>query len=105
MSAPPTTRPSTAPIAPIAPNTAVAVLRAGPFGNVVATSAIAGRHDDRGGRAMQQPGQNEHGPVPGDAADRRGEGEQRDSDDQGALATDGVTERPPSRIRPPEASA
>ena len=39
MSAPPTTRPTTAPRAPIAPNTAVAVLRAGPFGNVVATSA------------------------------------------------------------------
>ena len=41
---------------------------------------------------MQQPGQNEGTPVPGDAADGRGDGEQRDSDDQGALAPDGVTE-------------
>ncbi len=39
MSAPPTTRPITEPIAVMAPNTAVAALRAGPLGNVVATSA------------------------------------------------------------------
>ena len=39
MIAPPTTRPITAPTPAIAPNTAVAALRSGPFGNVVATSA------------------------------------------------------------------
>ena len=39
VSAPPTTRPITEPIAVIAANTAVAALRAGPFGKVVATSA------------------------------------------------------------------
>ena len=38
-SAPPSTRLSTELTLPIAPNTAIAVLRAGPFGNVVATSA------------------------------------------------------------------
>ena len=38
-SAPPTTRPITEPTPVIAANTAVAALRAGPFGNVVATSA------------------------------------------------------------------
>ena len=39
VSAPPTTRPSTEPIPVMAANTAVAALRAGPLGNVVATSA------------------------------------------------------------------
>lgn len=39
VSAPPTTRPITDPTAVIAANTAVAALRAGPFGKVVATSA------------------------------------------------------------------
>ena len=39
VSAPPTTRPITEPIAVIAANTAIAALRAGPFGKVVATSA------------------------------------------------------------------
>jgi hypothetical protein len=39
VSAPPTTRPITEPTAVIAANTAVAKLRAGPFGKVVATSA------------------------------------------------------------------
>ena len=39
MSAPPTTRPITEPTPVIAPNTAVAALRAGPLANVVATSA------------------------------------------------------------------
>ena len=39
MSAPPTTRPITEPTPVIAPNTAIAALRAGPLANVVATSA------------------------------------------------------------------
>ena len=51
-----------------------------------------GRCDDRGGHALQQPGQNEGAPVPRDGAHGRGDGEQRDPDDKGALAADGVTE-------------
>ena len=39
VSAPPTTRPSTEPMPVIAAKTAVAALRAGPLGNVVATNA------------------------------------------------------------------
>jgi hypothetical protein len=39
VSAPPTTKPITEPTPVIAPNTAIAALRDGPFGNVVATSA------------------------------------------------------------------
>ena len=41
---------------------------------------------------MQQPGQNEDAPVPGDAADGRGDSEQPDPDDEGALAADSVTQ-------------
>ena len=41
MSAPPATRPTTDPTLAIVPNTTIAVLRSGPFGNMVATSAIA----------------------------------------------------------------
>ena len=92
MSAPPATRPTTDPTLAIVPNTTIAVLRSGPFGNMVATSAIAVGVTIRGGHALQEPGQNEHTPVPGDAAHRRGDGEQRGADDQGALVTDGVTD-------------
>ncbi len=49
VNAPPTTRPITDPIAVIAPNTAVAVLRAGPRANVVAISA------NPVGEAMAEP--------------------------------------------------
>ena len=46
------------PTPPIPANTAIAVLREGPCGNVVATSAKQVGRDDRAGHAVQQPGQN-----------------------------------------------
>ena len=56
VSAPPTTMPTIDPTLTIVPNTTIAVLRAGPFGNVVATSAIAGRPDDGCGHALAVAG-------------------------------------------------
>ena len=76
----------------MAANTAVAALRAGPLGKVVATSARPVGDGDRGADALQQPGDDQRGLVPGHAAQDRGDGEQRDADDEGAFAADGVTE-------------
>ena len=60
------------------------------------------RGGDRGANALQQPRGDQGRLVPRDAAQDGGDGEQRDADDEGPLAADGVAEASPQQHQPAE---